>query len=101
MVWIFRTDVPRKSNHLAKPARSLRQRRCRSSPLDGGFRADVVLARRIGERGKALQQAAFGPKCESRGSAYGDVRFHGLGQHDFTSGHGCAICRRVTTSTLA
>jgi hypothetical protein len=78
-MWIFRTNVPRKSNHLAKPARSLSERLCRSSPLDGGFRADVVLARRIGERGKALQQAAFGPKRESRGAAYSNVRFHGLG----------------------
>src|SRR5450759_3844594 len=71
---VFGTDVPRKSDHLAKPASSLRQRRCRSSPLNGGFSADVLFARGIGERCKALQQAAFGSECESRGSAQGDVR---------------------------
>ena len=98
---VFGTDVPRKSDHLAKPASSRRQQWCRSSPLDGGFRANVVFARRFGERCKAVQQAAFGPECESRGPAHGHVRLHGLGQHDFTSGHGCATCRRVTTSTLA
>ena len=69
VMWIFRKNEPRKS-HLAKPARSLTERRCRPSPQDGGFRADVALARRIGERGKALQKAAFGPKRESRGAAY-------------------------------
>src|SRR5438477_2606500 len=40
VVSIFRANVPRKSNHLAKPARSLTERRCRPSPLDGGFSAD-------------------------------------------------------------
>src|ERR1035438_2311284 len=101
VMWIFRANVPRKSNHLAKPARSLTERRCRSSPLDGGLLADVVLARRIGERGEALQQASFGPECESRGAAYSNVRLHRLSQHDFTSGQGCVICRKLTTSTLA
>src|ERR1019366_8744878 len=64
VVCIFRTNVPRKSNHLSKAARSLTERRRGSSPLDGGFSADVALARSIGERGEALQQAAFGPKRE-------------------------------------
>ena len=98
---IFRANVARKSNHLSKSACSLTERRRGSSPLDGSFSADVALARSIGECGEALQQAAFGPKRESCGTAYRDVQLHGLGQHDFTSGHGCAICRRVITSTLA
>ena len=78
VVRVFRTDVPRKSDHLAKPASARRQQWRRSSPLDGGFPANVVLARRLGERRKALQQAAFGSECESRGAAHSNVRFHGL-----------------------
>src|ERR1035438_547020 len=100
-MWIFRANVPRKANHLSKSARSLTERRRGSSPLDGRFSADVALARSIGECGEALQQAAFGPKRKSCGAAYRDVRLHGLGQHDFTTSHGCAICRRAITSTLA
>ena len=37
VVWIFRTNVPRKSNHLAKPARSLTERRCAIQPTQWRF----------------------------------------------------------------
>jgi hypothetical protein len=79
VVGVFRTNVSGKSNHLSKPARSLTERRRRSSPLNGGFSADVLLARRVGKRGETLQQAAFGPKRESRGAAYSDVPLDALG----------------------
>ncbi len=69
VVCIFRTNVPRKSNHLSKSARSLTERRCGYRPLDGGFSADIALARSIGERGEALQQATFGPKREPGSAA--------------------------------
>src|SRR5688572_26285468 len=40
-------------------------------------------------------------KGESHGTAHRQIRLHVCGQHDFTSGHGCAICRKATTSILA
>ncbi len=39
-------------------------------------------------------------ESESHGAAHREIPFHVLGQHGFTSGHGCAICRRATTSIL-
>ena len=50
---ILGTDVPSETDHLVEAAGALMDRSCQSSPLDGGLRAHVLFAVRLGEGGKA------------------------------------------------
>ena len=78
MALILGTDIPGETNHLAKPAGALVDRSRQSGPLDGGLRAHMMFAFRLGEGGKTSQKIALGFKCESARTAHGEVRLHSL-----------------------
>jgi hypothetical protein len=72
-----------------------------SSPCHGCGRADVGVAVRSREGGERAKLFRGVVKCEAERLPEADVAFNLIGQHDETSGHGCAISERRPKSTLA
>src|SRR5205807_457739 len=101
MVFVLGTEVAGESDYHPKPTGALRNRLCQSCPLDGDLGRNVMLLSCLGECSEAFQERTFAPQRETSRPTNSQISLDSSGQHGYTSGQGCAICRKAGISTLA
>jgi hypothetical protein len=101
MTRIFRLDVAAEDCHHLQAPSPLMRRWCQSGPFNGSAGTYMALVALCGEARVVAKQRFRYPQLEPGGPPDGKIGIDSIRQHGHTSGHGCANCRKRSTSTLA
>ena len=101
MTGILGVDRQGEASNGQQPIAALRRRRRQDRPAEHPLGAHERFAVGLGVGDEVAQQQVLSAELEAEGAVELDVAAQIITQHHTAPGQGCAIWRRVTTSTFA